>query len=107
MIVIKKYERLYTAVTNLFVNSCIFRCVEKNDDTIALFAHGGSGAVLFSHILNMQFPAVLTMLPYGVCSVSVIAFDGEAGDMVIPRFEIFNDMKHLEKVKLEKMNFGK
>ena len=84
-----------------------YRCVEKNDDTIALFAHGGSGAVLFSHILNMQFPAVLTMLPYGVCSVSVIAFDGEAGDMVIPRFEIFNDMKHLEKVKLEKMNFGK
>ena len=84
-----------------------YLCEEENHDTIALFAHGGSGGVMFSHVLNLQFPIVLTMLPYGVCSVSVIAFDGCKGDIVIPRFELFNDMRHLENVAIEKMNFDK
>ena len=84
-----------------------YLCEEENQDTIALFAHGGSGAVMFSHVLNIPFPVALTMLPYGVCSVSVLAFDGCEGDMVIPRFEIFNDMRHLENIAKEKMNFDK
>ncbi|WP_029231392.1 histidine phosphatase family protein [Butyrivibrio sp. VCB2006] len=84
-----------------------YLCEEENHDTIALFAHGGSGAVMFSHVLNIPFPVTLTMLPYGVCSVSVLAFDGCLGDMVIPRFEIFNDMRHMENIALEKINFDK
>ena len=84
-----------------------YLCEEENQDTIALFAHGGSGAVMFSHVLNIPLPVALTMLPYGVCSVSVLAFDGCEGDMVIPRFEIFNDMRHLENIAKEKMNFDK
>ena len=83
----------------------IYLCKKKCEDTIALFAHGGSGAIMFSHILNMSFPCVLTSLPYGVCSVTVFALDGEVGDAVIPRFELFNDMEHLEAVKREVIHF--
>ncbi len=80
---------------------------EKNDDTIALFAHGGSGAVMFSHVLNLPFPFVLTSMTYGVCSVSVIEFKPETGNMVIPRLKLFNDMSHIDKEKLEKLRFEK
>lgn len=85
----------------------IYFCKEKRDDTIALFAHGGSGAVMFSHILSLPFPFVLTSLPYGVCSVSIIEFGEETGRMVVPRLELFNDMGHIESFKAEKLHFEK
>ncbi|MCR5177951.1 MAG: histidine phosphatase family protein [Lachnospiraceae bacterium] len=80
---------------------------EKRDDTIAMFAHGGSGAVLFSHILNLPFPYVLSAMPYGVCSVSIISFSDEMDGKVIPRLELFNDMGHLSSFRQEKLHFEK
>lgn len=85
----------------------LYECVEENNDTIALFAHGGSGSIMFSHVLSLPFPFVLTSMPYGVCSVSIIEFDGKKGDMVIPRLELFNDMGHIESFKAEKLHFEK
>ncbi|WP_044913910.1 histidine phosphatase family protein [Butyrivibrio sp. WCE2006] len=85
----------------------IYKCVEENDDTIALFAHGGSGAIMFSHILSLPFPFVLTTMPYGVCSVSIVEFSAERGKPVIPRLELFNDMGHIESFKEEKLHFEK
>lgn len=85
----------------------LYSCSKENNDTIALFAHGGSGAILFSHILSLPFPFVLTTMPYGVCSVSVISFNEQQGDMVIPRLELFDDMGHIEAFKEEKLHFDK
>ncbi|MBO4414463.1 MAG: histidine phosphatase family protein [Lachnospiraceae bacterium] len=85
----------------------LYYCREENNDKIALFAHGGSGAVMFSHILNLPFPFVLTTMPYGVCSVSVFDFNSKAGKMVIPRLELFNDLGHIEKIKDEPLHFEK
>lgn len=85
----------------------LYACERRCDDTIALFAHGGSGAVLFSHVMSLPFPFVLTSLSYGVCSVSILTFDGDPGAMAVPRFELFNDMGHLDKVRLEKLHFDK
>ena len=84
-----------------------YECTEENNDTIALFAHGGSGAVMFSHILSLPFPFVLTTMPYGVCSVSIVDFSAEQGEKVIPRLELFNDMGHIEIFKAEKLHFEK
>lgn len=82
--------------------------VEKeNEDTIALFAHGGSGAIMFSHVLSLPLPYVLVNMPYGVCSVSIIYFDPEPGRMCIPRIELFNDMGHIDQFKVEKLHFEK
>lgn len=77
------------------------------DDTIALFAHGGSGAILFSHVLNLPLPFVLTTMPYGVCSVSVIFFDTQTDKLIVPRLELFNDMGHIENAKKERLHFEK
>ena len=85
----------------------LYKCEKPCDDTIALFAHGGSGAVVISHVLNLPFPFVLTSLPYGVCSVSIIDFSAQNGDMVIPRLELFNDMGHIDNLKTEKLVFEK
>jgi probable phosphoglycerate mutase len=85
----------------------LYECARENDDTIALFAHGGSGAILFSHILSLPFPFVLTTMPYGVCSVSIIRFEARQGEMVLPRLELFDDMGHIESFKEEKLHFEK
>lgn len=85
----------------------LYECTKENNDTIAIFAHGGSGAILFSHILSLPLPFVLTTMPYGVCSVSILRFDGDQGDMVIPRLELFDDMGHIESFKEEKLHFDK
>ncbi len=85
----------------------LYYCRKENNDKIALFAHGGSGAIMFSHILTLPFPYVLTTLPYGVCSVSVFDFNSKEGKLVIPRLELFNDMGHIEKIKAEPLHFGK
>lgn len=87
-------------------NGC-YECREENNDTIALFAHGGSGALMYTHLLNLPFPFVLTSMPYGVCSVSIIDFSAQQGEMVIPRIELFNDMGHIESYKVEKLHFEK
>ena len=85
----------------------LYKCKRVNDETYAVFAHGGSGAVLFSHLFGLPFPFVLTSLPYGVCSVSIIAFDAMDGEYAVPRFELFNDMSHIESFKAEKLHFDK
>ena len=85
----------------------LYECVNECADTVALFAHGGSGAIMFSHVLSLSFPFVLTTMPYGVCSVSIIDFAGNRGELVIPRLELFNDMGHIESYKAEKLHFEK
>lgn len=85
----------------------LYLCKEDREETIALFAHGGSGAIMFSHLLNLPFPFVLSAMPYGVCSVSVIEFKPQFGDKIIPRLELFNDMGHIDKMKVEKLCFEK
>ena len=77
------------------------------NDTVALFAHGGSGAILYSHLFNLPFPYVLTSMPYGVCSVSIISFSREESGIIIPRLELFNDMGHIRTFKAEKLHFEK
>lgn len=85
----------------------LYECEAPCEDTVALFAHGGSGAVMFAHVLHLPLPFVLSAMPYGVCSVSVIAFTPENGSRVLPRLELFNDMRHLGQVKAERLHFEK
>lgn len=84
-----------------------YLCTKACDETIALFSHGGSGAVVLSHIFSLPFPFVLAALPYGVCSVTIIDFPSREGEKVVPRFELFNDMGHIDDLKKEKLHFEK
>ncbi|MBR3630378.1 MAG: histidine phosphatase family protein [Oscillospiraceae bacterium] len=91
----------------LFRKGMLYEAKKPCEETIALFAHGGSGAVMFAHVLGLSFPFVLATMPYGVCSVSVIDFTPQHEGLVIPRLELFNDMAHLGEVKAERLHFDK
>ncbi len=73
-----------------------FLCSQKNDTTIALFSHGGSGGVALSHILSLPFPYVLCVFPYTYTSVLSVDFPCEPGQYVHPRVELFNDAAHIK-----------
>lgn len=73
-----------------------YRCTRPNETTVALFAHGGSGACAISHMFNLPFPYLCAAFPYDFCSVSVFDFPSEPGELVFPRLTLFNDTKHTQ-----------
>lgn len=85
----------------------LYYCEKECNDTIVLVAHGGSGSIMFSHVLSLPLPFVLTSMPYGVCSVSILEFSPANDKVIIPRLELFNDMRHLDSVKVERLHFEK
>ena len=85
----------------------LYFCEKECNDTIVLVAHGGSGSIMFSHVLSLPLPFVLTSMPYGVCSVSILEFSPANDKVIIPRLELFNDTRHLDSVKVERLHFEK
>ena len=85
----------------------LYRLSEQCDDTIAVVFHGGTGAIILAHLFNQPLPYILTAMPFGVCSVTVVNMSAENGDVVMPRFECFNDMSHLGQVRKEGLKFDK
>ena len=73
-----------------------FFCNQKNDKTIALFSHGGSGGAALAHILSLPFPYVLCVFPYTYTSVISVDFPSRAGEYVHARVELFNDATHIK-----------
>lgn len=74
-----------------------FQCVADTDKTIALFSHGGSGACVLAHLLNLPFPYVCSAMPYDFTSVIVLDFPARAGEYVFPRIDLFNDCAHIHR----------
>ena len=96
------YLRLISESSDELLNSLGFaregnryRCTKENEETIALFAHGGSGACLLSRLLNLPFPYVCSVLAYGLTSVTILSFESRPGELVFPRVELFGDMSHV------------
>ncbi|MBR5407604.1 MAG: histidine phosphatase family protein [Lachnospiraceae bacterium] len=83
----------------------LYYCERNCEDTVAIFAHGGSGAIMISHILSLPFPFVLTTMPFNLCSISVIEFIQEAGEVTVPMLSLFNDTGHIEGLKREPLYF--
>lgn len=73
---------------------------ENMDKTVAIFSHGGSSTVVLSHFFNFPFPASIIMIRPYFTSVTVVRFEGEEGDLIIPKIELLTDDRHL-KVKGE------
>ncbi len=108
------YYDMITSKTDEFLASLGYRrkggrylCSQKNTETIAVFYHGGTGACMLSHILNLSFPYVLSVLTYGLCSVSIISFPGDAGEISVPRIELFNDLEHVRDERGKKPYYEK
>ena len=69
-------------------------CETDQEKTIAVFSHGGSGACALAHLLALPFPYVCSVMPYGLTSVTILAFPVQKGAYVHPRIELFNDLAH-------------
>ena len=74
-----------------------FLCEGGTDKTVALFSHGGSGACVLAHLLNLPFPYVASVMPYDFTSVIILDFPVSEGAYVFPRLELFNDCAHIRK----------
>ena len=71
-----------------------FMCETDEDQTVAIFGHGGSGACVLAHLLALPMPYVMTMMPYEFTAVIILEFPVEKGHYVHPRLELFNDVAH-------------
>ena len=71
-----------------------YLCRAENQETFAVFSHGGSGACVLSHLLGLPFPYVCTVLPYEFTSIIILEFPVKPGAWVHPRLELFNDVAH-------------
>ena len=72
-------------------------CERGSDATFAVFSHGGSGACVLAHLLNLPFPYVASVLPYDFTSIIILEFPVNDGAYVFPRVELFNDCAHIRR----------
>ncbi len=84
-----------------------FLCSTDEDQTIALFSHGGSGACVLAHLLSLPFPYVVTVMPYDFTSIIILNFPCGKGKYVFPRIELFNDIAHIRDTKDHTVIFQK
>ena len=61
-----------------------YYCAAGQEKTIALFSHGGAGGCALAHILNLPFPYVAAMFPFGYASVIVVDLPVRPGEYVHP-----------------------
>lgn len=80
---------------------CYYRCTAKREDTLAIFSHAGSSSAVIAHLLAMPAPYFVRIVDMNFTAVSVIRFDGEAGEMVLPWVEILNDFRHINGITAE------
>ena len=74
-----------------------FICEGGTDQTVAVFSHGGSGACVLAHLLNLPFPYVASVMPYDFTSIIILDFPAVAGASVFPRIALFNDCAHIRR----------
>ena len=75
-----------------------FYCSAKENKTIAVFSHGGSGGCVLARLLNLPFPYVAVVMPYEVTSVISVDIPFAPGNYVHGRLEIFNDVGHIKNI---------
>lgn len=72
-----------------------FLCGPEPAGTVALFSHGGSGACVLAHLLELPLPFVFSVMPYDFTSLIILNFPDAPGQYVHPRLELFNDAAHI------------
>lgn len=71
-----------------------YLCTAENDETVAIFSHGGSGACALSHLFNLPFPFVCAAMPYDFTSVIIVTLPVDSEGLVYPQLTLFNDIAH-------------
>ena len=82
-----------------------YRLQCRNDSTVVMVSHAGSSGMVLSHLFNLPFPFLCTALSPHFTAVTIVAFEGEEGELISPTFEIVNDARHIALLPGEK-TFG-
>ena len=73
----------------------------QRPNTVAAFGHGGASAAIISHIFNLPFPFVCSVMGPDYTGITVVSFPDGKDCPVTPRFEIMNDARHIEGLRVE------
>ncbi len=69
--------------------------------TVAAFGHGGASAAILSHMFNLPFPFVCSVMGPNYTGITVVTLPDDKACPVSPRFEIMSDSRHIEGLKVE------
>lgn len=77
-----------------------YRMTGDAPETVAAFGHGGASAALLSHLFNLPFPFVCSAMGPDYTGITIIQLPAEREKLVAPRFEIMNDARHIEGLRV-------
>ena len=78
-----------------------YRVEDPKYHTVALFGHGGETAALLSHLFNIPFPFFCSAMGPDYTGIVVLTLPDQADGLVPIRFELVNDVKHIEGLRVE------
>ncbi|MBQ2956541.1 MAG: histidine phosphatase family protein [Clostridia bacterium] len=64
--------------------------------TVAMFSHAGSSSAAMSHIFSLPFPYFCKAMEMNLTSISIVYLPDRPGELVMPRYEIANDSRHIK-----------
>ena len=83
-----------------------YRVVRKNTENIVMTSHGGASCTAIGHLFSLPFPLATAIISANYTGITIITMNGEEGDLILPRFEMMNDAKHIEGIEAAQY-FGK
>jgi probable phosphoglycerate mutase len=83
-----------------------YRVQKKNDGHVIMVSHGGASSAALARMFSLPFPFVAATIGADYTAVTIVSLQGEEGKLVMPRFELVNDAKHIQNIEAEKY-FGK
>jgi probable phosphoglycerate mutase len=83
-----------------------YRVQRKNDETVVMASHGGASSAVLARLFSLPFPLMTAIICPDYTAVTIVSLEGEEGKLIIPRFELVNDTKHIADINVEKY-FGK
>ena len=69
---------------------------DSSDETILIASHAGSSSAVLARLFNLPLPFVIYSLSPNFTSVTAVEIKGEAGAVVAPKLQLFNDARHIE-----------
>ena len=79
-----------------------YRVQRKNDSRVVMVSHGGASCAALARMFSLPFPLVTAIISADYTAVTIVSLEGEEGKLVMPRFELVNDVKHIENIRAEK-----
>ena len=83
-----------------------YRVVKKNIENVVMTSHGGASCTAIGHLFSLPFPLATAIISANYTGITIITLNGEEGDLILPRFEMMNDSKHIEGIEAVQY-FGK